>query len=167
MTLYGYNGTTVQKLLDTELPCKESVISTTGDQSPSKSSKPYFREKSSAIAEGGTECSRSSDGATLNTCWATWSRRSSRRNQRNGVEASRGDCNLGQERQRVSQAHVRSDVPEKAVRAPPRLVPCHWAVASCGSTLAARRIKTMDDDMVLTTVALKLKMKNKKKSGTP
>ena len=53
MTLYGYNGTTVQKLLDTELPCNESVISTTGDQSPSKSSKPFFRERSCAIAGSG------------------------------------------------------------------------------------------------------------------
>jgi len=50
MTLYGYNGTPVQKLLGTELPCNESVISTTGDQSPSKSSKPFFRERSCAIA---------------------------------------------------------------------------------------------------------------------
>ena len=35
------------------------------------------------------------------------------------------------------------------------------ALASCGSTLAAHRRKTMDDDMVLTTVALKLKIKKK------
>jgi len=42
LTLYGYNGTPVEKLLEKELPCSENVISTTGDPSPSRSSKATF-----------------------------------------------------------------------------------------------------------------------------
>ena len=42
LTLYENNGTPVEKLLETELPCNESVISTTGDPSPSRSSKATF-----------------------------------------------------------------------------------------------------------------------------
>jgi len=73
-------------------------------------------------------------------------------------KASRRICSPGQERQRGPQAHVRSDLPENAVRAPPRLLRCHLALGSFGSGLAAHRRKTMDDAMVLTTVSLRLKI---------
>jgi len=42
LTLYGYKETPMEKLLEKELPCSENVISTTGDPSPSRSSKATF-----------------------------------------------------------------------------------------------------------------------------